>query len=74
MRLFPHTVVGLAGGRGLDDAAMGSERASAVDEWLKHGATSWKERILKLLPPVLAQMSYERYAKVERSAKSAAET
>ena len=66
LRLFPHTVVGLAGGRGLD-ARQWERSVRAVDDWLRRGATSWKERTLNLLPPVLAQLSYERYAKVERS-------
>ena len=66
LRLFPHTVVGLGGGGELDDATW-ERYVKAVDDWLKRGATSWKERMLNLFPPVLAQMSYERYARMERS-------
>ena len=66
LRLFPHTVVGLAGGGGLEKRQW--ERCvKAVDDWLKHGATSWKERMLNLFPPVLAQITYQHYAKMERS-------
>lgn len=66
LRLFPHTVVGLAAGREVDDRQW-DRYVKAVDGWLKRGATSWKERTLNVLPPVLAQLSYERYAKMERS-------
>jgi SAM-dependent methyltransferase len=67
LRLFPHTVVGAAGGAGLE-ARQWDRTVKAVEGWLKHGATSWKERALSLLPPVVAQISYERYAKIEHSA------
>jgi SAM-dependent methyltransferase len=66
LRLFPHTVVGVAGDRELDDRQW-ERYVKAVDDWLKRGATSWKERMLSLLPPLLGQLSYERYAKMERS-------
>jgi hypothetical protein len=61
LRLFPHTVVGLAGGPGV--APENWRRLSqAVEDWQREGATSWKERALSLLPPVLVQRGYERYA------------
>ncbi len=66
LRLFPHTVLGLAGGADLDPRRW-ERSVKAVDDWLKRGATSWKERTLNMLPPVIAQLSYERYAKMERS-------
>jgi SAM-dependent methyltransferase len=66
LRLFPHTVVGLAGGGELDDGIW-EKYVGAVDDWLEHGATSWKERMFSVLPPVLAQLSYERYARMKRS-------
>jgi SAM-dependent methyltransferase len=73
LRLFPHTVVGVAGGAELG-AQQWNSTVKAVDGWLKHGATSWKERAFNLLPPAVAQIMYERYAKIEHSAKSEAET
>lgn len=66
LRLFPHTVVGLAGGGGLDDGDW-ERYVKAVGDWVKYGATSWKERMLNVFPPLLAQLSYERYARMERS-------
>ena len=65
LRLFPHTVVGLGGGAALE-AHQWDRSVKAVDEWLKQGATTWKERMLAVLPPVIGQLSYERYTKVER--------
>ena len=65
LRRFPHTVVGLAGGAALE-ACQWHRSVNAVDGWLKHGATTWKERMLGVLPPVIGQLSYERYARVER--------
>lgn len=60
LRLFPHTVVGLAGGPDIDPESW-RRLSGAVDEWLREGATSWKERALSVLPPILAQRVYERY-------------
>jgi hypothetical protein len=65
LRLFPHTVVGLGGGAALE-AHQWDRSVKAVDGWLKQGATTWKERMLAVLPPVIGQLSYERYTKVER--------
>ncbi len=61
LRLFPHTVVGLAGGPGIEPASW-QRLSTAVDEWLRLGATTWKERTLNWLPPVVAELAYERYA------------
>jgi SAM-dependent methyltransferase len=66
LRLFPHTTVGLAGGADLD-AARWQGYVGAVDEWLKHGANTWKERTLASLPPVLSERLYYRYARVGSS-------
>jgi SAM-dependent methyltransferase len=65
LRLFPHTVVGLAGGAELEPEKW-EACVKAVKGWLKHGATSWKERMLNLFPPAMAEVAYERYAKMER--------
>ncbi len=64
LRLFPHTVVGLAGGSAIDPASW-PRLTAAVDAWREKGATSWKEQALSLLPPILVQRGYERYAKIE---------
>ena len=64
LRLFPHTVVGLAGGPAVDAESWG-RLASAVDAWREKGASSWKERALSLLPPFVVQRGYERYARAE---------
>ncbi len=63
LRLFPHTVVGLAGGADIDPESW-RRLSDVVDEWLREGATSWKERSLSVLPPILAQRVYERYTKM----------
>jgi hypothetical protein len=62
LRLFPHTVVGLAGGPAIEPNSW-PRLTAAVEAWQEKGATSWKERALSLLPPVLVQRGYERYAK-----------
>ena len=64
LKLFPHTVVGLAGGPAVDEESW-RRFSTAVDEWRLKGATSWKERALSLLPPVIVQRGYERYARAE---------
>lgn len=64
LKLFPHTVVGLAGGPAVDPDRW-RRFATAVDDWRAKGATSWKERALSLLPPVVVQRGYERYARAE---------
>ncbi len=63
LRLFPHTVVGLAAGHDIDPESW-RRLSTAVDEWLREGADSWKERALNFLPPILIQRGYERYARV----------
>jgi SAM-dependent methyltransferase len=61
LRLFPHTVVGLAGGPKVSPERW--QRLSAVvRQWQADGATSWKEHALNLLPPALVQRGYKRYA------------
>jgi hypothetical protein len=61
LRLFPHTVVGLAGGPDVDPEAW-RKLTKTVDDWLERGSTSWKERALALLPPHLLQWAYERHS------------
>jgi SAM-dependent methyltransferase len=61
LRLLPHTVVGLAGGPSVDPESW-RRLSRAVDDWLREGATSWKERALAWLPPILLQRGYERYS------------
>ena len=61
LRLFPHSVVGLAGGPALAPRKWKSS-VEAVDEWVRLGATSWKERAMNILPPILVQRGYKRYA------------
>ncbi len=69
LQLFPHTVVGLAGGS--DVPAEDWDRfVKAVDNWLRLGATSWKERSLNILPPILSQRAYQRYARTERKGRN----
>lgn len=69
LRLFPHTVLGLAGGPELDPGAW-QNLTRAVDDWLREGSSSWKERALDLLPPSLLQRAYERLStSAEGSAK-----
>ncbi len=63
LRLFPHTVVGLAGGPDIELETW-RRLSRVVDEWLREGATSWKERAMSVLPPILAQRVYERYTKM----------
>jgi SAM-dependent methyltransferase len=65
LRLFPHTIVGLAGGSAVDTECW-DRTVGAVDDWLRRGSTSWKERALNLLPPVLAQIVYEHYAGLDQ--------
>jgi len=71
LRLFPHTVVGLAGGPGVTPENWRC-LSQAVQDWQREGATSWKERALSFLPPVLVQRGYERYATatIRRTKKS----
>jgi SAM-dependent methyltransferase len=64
LRLFPHSVVGLAGGHALE-AKQWDSTVKAVDEWVRFGASSWKERAMNVLPPILTQQGYKRYAKLE---------
>ena len=65
LRLFPHSVVGLAGGPALEEQQWDST-VKAVDEWIRLGASSWKERAMDLLPPILvAERGYRRYAKLD---------
>lgn len=63
LRLFPHTVVGLAAGPDVSPATW-KTLCIAVDDWLREGADSWKERLFGLLPPIVAQWSYERYTEI----------
>jgi SAM-dependent methyltransferase len=69
LRLFPHTVAGLAGGPEVDPAAW-RRLTTTVDDWLRNGSTSWKERALAVLPPRLLQAAYERHStSAEQGAK-----
>ncbi len=68
LRLFPHTVVGLAGGPNVSPERW-QRLCGVVDEWLRDGADSWKERVLSVLPPILAQRAYELYT--ARAARNA---
>jgi len=61
LHLFPHTVVGLAGGPAVDPDVW-RKLTTTVDEWLRVGSTSWKERALAVLPPRLLQWAYERHS------------
>jgi SAM-dependent methyltransferase len=71
IRLFPHTVVGLAGGPNVGEAKWRA-LVQAVETWQEEGSTSWKERALSLLPPVLVQRGYQQYTKAgDRRAKNA---
>ena len=63
LRLFPHSVVGLA--VVLHSAKRWESSVEAVDEWVRLGATSWKERAMNILPPILVQRGYKRYAKLD---------
>jgi SAM-dependent methyltransferase len=62
LRLFPHTVVGLAGGPDVSE-----ERwlglCDVIEQWLRQGATSWKERLSDLVPPILLEKVYEIYTR-----------
>jgi SAM-dependent methyltransferase len=64
LHLFPHSVVGLAGGPALK-AKQWSLTVKAVDEWIRLGASSWKEQVMNVLPPILVQRGYQRYAKLD---------
>ncbi len=54
---LPHTVVGLAG-KGPIDPAFEAEIRRVVAAWKRHGATSWKERVLDWAPPALLIPAY----------------
>lgn len=60
LQLFPHTVVGLAG-RSRVETKDWDRLCRAVNTWCREGATSWKERAMNLLPPILVQRGYRRY-------------
>jgi len=60
LQLFPHTVLGLASGPEYDEDNW-NQLTTIVDAWRKNGASSWKERAMDWLPPVLVQHGYERY-------------
>ena len=64
LRLFPHSVVGLAGGPALEEKQWDAS-VKAVDEWVRLGASSWKERAMDVLPPILVERAYQRYAKLD---------
>jgi SAM-dependent methyltransferase len=54
---LPHTVIGI-GSKGACDPEMKHAILSAVNSWLAHGATSWKERALMTLPPIAVASAY----------------
>jgi SAM-dependent methyltransferase len=62
LRLFPHTVVGLAGGPDVSEERW-LRLCDVIEQWLLRGATSWKERLSDLLPPILLQRVYEIYTR-----------
>lgn len=61
LRLFPHTVVGLASGPSISPERW-QRLCDATNSWLQQDADSWKERVLNLLPPIILQRCYEVYA------------
>lgn len=62
LRLFPHTVVGMAGGPDVSEERW-LRLCEVIEQWLLRGATSWKERLSDLLPPILLQQVYEIYTR-----------
>jgi SAM-dependent methyltransferase len=62
LRLFPHTVVGVAGGPDVSEERW-LRLCEIIEQWRLRGATSWKERLADLLPPILLQQVYEIYAR-----------
>jgi SAM-dependent methyltransferase len=63
MPKLPHTIVGVAAKPPVP-ATLKEALQRTVDEWSKHGADSWKERIMALLPPVVMVPAYEAFMRV----------
>jgi SAM-dependent methyltransferase len=68
LSLFPHTVVGLAGGPKVCPDRW-RRLSGVIDYWLRNGAETWKERAMNVLPPALVEHGYRFYAM--RSTKDA---
>jgi SAM-dependent methyltransferase len=61
-RRLPHTVVGV-GSKGPLPTDLTLPIRSVVDAWLVHGATSWKERAMMALPPLVGSGAYEMFVR-----------
>jgi SAM-dependent methyltransferase len=61
--LLPHTVAGIAAKDPVDPARW-QAWCDALDRWIAHGATSWKERALDLVPPALLVRGYSGFQSV----------
>jgi SAM-dependent methyltransferase len=59
-RDLPHTVVAIAS-KGEADPSLRDAVTATFSAWMAHGATSWKERALTLLPPQVVAPCYRAF-------------
>lgn len=60
---LPHTIVGVAAKSPAQSSVTDPLRC-AVESWAKHAATSWKERVMAVLPPVVLVPAYDAFMRV----------
>ncbi len=63
MSQLPHTIIGVAAKSPAQPSVMEPLR-SAVKNWTQQGATSWKERIMAVLPPVVLIPAYDAFMRL----------
>jgi SAM-dependent methyltransferase len=65
LAVVPHTAVGV-GMRAPRDPALMARLTAAMQHWVRWEATTWKERMLSVLPPVLVGSAYAALQRVTR--------
>ena len=63
MPKLPHTIVGVAAKPPAESTLMEPLRC-AVENWTKRAATSWKERVMAVLPPVVLVPAYDAFMRL----------